>query len=81
MHVQHVNGMAAQFAREDQRNTHQRGVRQRQANDEIRPAICKTIHSRLPGDVDCVLILLIEFSESFDQINSVGFVAAESGSH
>ena len=80
LNVKHVDGMAPQFSRKRQRNAHQRCMRQRFSYFEIGPTIIESIDSCLFGDVECVKICLIDFSESFDQVSSVAFIPAEFGS-
>jgi len=73
--------MATQLARQRERNAHQRCVWQRPLHFKIWPPIRKPLDRRLFGDVERVLIGLIDFGEGLDQIDRVGFIPGEPGAN
>ena len=80
LHVQNVDRPPAQFCSERQRDAHQRSVRQRLFDFEVRPAIGEALDGFRFGDVKSVAVCSIDFGEGFDQIGRVSFVAAQFGS-
>ena len=49
------------------------------SNSKVGPAIFESFQGLSLGDVNCVLILLIDLGEGLDEIGSITLVAAKSG--
>lgn len=75
--MQHIDRMASQLARKRQWDADKRSVWQRLLNGEVRPAIIKSLDCRPFGYKESVMVGLIDFGESLDQVDSVTFIAAQ----
>src|SRR5262249_39308306 len=79
LHVQDVDGAAAQFERQSQRDTYERSMRTDPSNRDVVPTSRKSIDAPRFCHVKRVLVRVVGLGESLDQARRIGLVPGKTG--
>ena len=79
LHVQKIDGPAAQLRRERHGDAHERRVRERAAHGEVGPAARVALDRRALRHVERVQVLAVDLRQRLDEVRGVGLVPGQPG--